>query len=186
MRSLHDPRKATARSGEPNPVPRAALAPLLPGAETLTFIDSGSMQKRVCGYHKQGTGFGHAKIHGKSVLIRDLNALTSVISTPQAAPVISGTRLRGGRTSSARAAAPFAAAAMTTTRGAGCTGTIVVRMDPAFYGAAICHAVRRQGALFSLTARRDPAIRAAITAMPSDGWTPIRYPRAIRHDQLRQ
>ena len=41
----------------------ARLAPLLPGAETLAFIDIDSMQKRR-GHKKQGAKFGHTKIQG--------------------------------------------------------------------------------------------------------------------------
>ena len=48
----------------------ARQAPLLPGAETLAFIDIDSTQKRVCGHAKQGAAFGHTKIPGKSVLVR--------------------------------------------------------------------------------------------------------------------
>ena len=44
----------------------AAGAPLLPGAEVLAFIDMDSMQKRVYGHAKQGAGFGHTKIQGKT------------------------------------------------------------------------------------------------------------------------
>ena len=40
----------------------ARRAPLLPGADTLAFIDIDSMQKRVYGHHKQGARFGHTKI----------------------------------------------------------------------------------------------------------------------------
>lgn len=65
----------------------AGEAPLLPGADVLSFIDVDSMQKRVYGHAKQGAGFGHTKIQGKSVLVRGLNALAAVISTPIAAPV---------------------------------------------------------------------------------------------------
>jgi len=38
------------------------IAPLLPGAETLAFIDIDATQKRVYGYQKQGAAFGHTKI----------------------------------------------------------------------------------------------------------------------------
>ena len=62
----------------------ARQAPLLPGAGTLAFIDIDSMQKRVYGHHKQGAKFGHTKIQGKSLLVRGLNALAAVISTPLA------------------------------------------------------------------------------------------------------
>ena len=83
----------------------AAGTPLLPGAGVLAFIDMDSMQKRVYGHAKQGAGFGHTKIQGKSLTIRGLNALAAVISTPLAAPVIAATRLRGGKANSARGAA---------------------------------------------------------------------------------
>jgi hypothetical protein len=62
----------------------------------------------------------------------------------------------------------------------------VVRMDSAFYNAAVCQAVRRAGAFFSVTARMDPAVRSAIAAIPAGAWTPIRYPRAVWDDQLRR
>jgi hypothetical protein len=78
----------------------ARRAPLLPGARTLAFTDIDSMQKRVHGHARQGAKFGHAKIQGKSLLVRGLNALAAVISTPIAAPVIGATRLRGGNAGS--------------------------------------------------------------------------------------
>jgi hypothetical protein len=40
----------------------ARRAPLLPGRDTLAFIDIDAMQKRVYGHRKQGAGFGHTKI----------------------------------------------------------------------------------------------------------------------------
>jgi Transposase DDE domain group 1 len=162
----------------------ARRAPLLPGAETLAFIDIDSMQKRVYGHHKQGARFGHTKIQGKSLLVRGLNALAATISTPLAAPVIAAARLRGGNAASARGAASLAARALTTARDCGCTGTIVVRLDSAFYNAAVIGAVRRGGARFSVTVPMNASIRAAIAAIPRDAWTPIRYPRAIWDDQL--
>src|SRR6195256_2569166 len=105
----------------------AREAPLLPGAGTLAFIDIDSMQKRVYGHRKQGARFGHTKIAGKSLLVRGLNALAAVISTP------------------------IAAQAIGTARACGCTGQIIVRLDSAFYNAAVIGAIRRGGARFSVT-----------------------------------
>ena len=51
----------------------ARRAPLLPGKDVLAFVDTGSQQKRVFGYHKQGAAFGFTKIGGKSLLVRGLN-----------------------------------------------------------------------------------------------------------------
>jgi DDE family transposase len=161
----------------------AALAPLLPGKETLAFADIDATQKRVYGHKKQGAKFGHTKIQGKKVPVRGLNALAATISTPLAAPVIAATRLRGGNAASARGAASFAAGAIAAARAAGCTGMIVARLDSGFYGAPVINAIRAAGARFSVTARMTPAIRAAIAAIGGDAWTPIRYPRAIWDDQ---
>ena len=157
----------------------AAGTPLLPGAAVLAFIDMDSMQKRVYGHAKQGAGFGHTKIQGKSLTIRGLNALAAVISTPLAAPVIAATRLRGGKANSARGAASLAAEAISAARQAGCTGQIVFRIDSAYYSAKVLGAIRAAGACFSVTVRMDPKIRAAIAAIPAGAWTPITYPRAI-------
>jgi Transposase DDE domain group 1 len=162
----------------------ARQAPLLPGAETLAFIDIDSMQKRVYGHEKQGAKFGHTKIQGKSLLVRGLNALAAVISTPIAAPVIACTRLRGGNAASARGAASMAAQAIGTARDCGCAGTIIVRMDSAFCNAAVLGAVRRGGARFSVTVPMNSSIRAAIAAISEQSWTPIRYPQAVWDDQL--
>jgi hypothetical protein len=162
----------------------ARQAPLLPGAGTLAFIDIDSMQKRVYGYQKQGARFGHTKIQGKSLLVRGLNALAAVISTPLSAPVMAATRLRGGNAASARGAASLAVQAITTAQACGCTGTIIVRMDSAYCNAAVIGAVRRGGARFSVTAPMNASIRAAIAAIGDDAWTAIRYPRAIWDDQL--
>ena len=164
----------------------ATAAPLLPGKDVLAFIDIDSMQRRVYGHAKAGAAFGHTKIQGKSLLVRGLNVLAAVVSTPLGAPVIAATRLRGGSANSARGAASLAAGALTAARQAGCTGKIVVRMDSAYYAAKVIAAIRRNGAFFSVTARMDAKIRAAIAAIGEDAWTPITYPEAIWDEDQRR
>jgi hypothetical protein len=162
----------------------ARRAPLLPGRDILAFLDIDSMQKRVYGHAKQGAAFGPAKVQGKTVLVRGLNALAATIGTPLGAPVIAATRLRGGNAASARGAASFAAEAVRAARATGCTGTLLVRADSAFYSAAFTGAVRAAGAFFSVTVQMNSHARAAIAAIGEDAWTPIRYPRAVWDDQL--
>jgi hypothetical protein len=157
----------------------ATHTPLLPGADVLAFIDIDSTQKRVYGPGKQGAGFGHTKIQGKSVLIRGLNALAAVISTPLAAPVIAATRLRAGTTNSARGAASLIAEAIGVARQAGASGDVMVRGDSAFYSAACVHACLRQHAFFSFTVKIDPKVKAAVATIEEPAWTPIKYPNAI-------
>jgi hypothetical protein len=157
---------------------------LLPGREELAFIDVDSTQHRVYGYQKEGAGFGHAKVQGKSLLLRGLNPLISVISTPLAAPVLGPVRLRGGSTGSARGAAGLAAEAVGTAREAGCTGKIIARFDSAFYNSAVIRTVIRHRAHFSVTAPANSSVRNAIARIPEGAWTPIRYPQAVWDDQL--
>jgi hypothetical protein len=165
----------------------AALAAdprLLPGREELAFIDVDSTQHRVYGYQKEGAAFGHAKVQGKSLLLKGLNPLVSVISTPLAAPVLGPVRLRGGSTGSARGAAGLAAEAVGTARAAGCTGKILARFDSAFYNSAVIRTVRRHGAHFSVTVPMNSSVRAAIGRIPEEKRTPVAYPQAIWDNQL--
>lgn len=161
----------------------AAHTPLLPGADRVAFLDVDSTQKRIYGPAKQGAGFGHTKIQGKSVLVRGLNALAATLSTPLAAPVITGTRLRGGKANSARGAASFVTEQITASRSAGATGDVVVRADSAFYSAAVVHACLDADACFSVTVNMDRKVKAAIAAIHEDAWTAIEYPNAVWDDE---
>lgn len=85
----------------------------------LAFVDIDPQQNRVYVYSKQGAAFGHTKIQGKSLLVRELNALAATIGTPLGAPVIAATRLRGGNAGSACGAASFATEAVPHPRATG-------------------------------------------------------------------
>jgi hypothetical protein len=145
----------------------------------MAHLDIDSTQRRVYGHAKAGAGFGAAKVGGYTVRLRGLNPLLAAVSTPTCAPVLVGTRLRGGTANSARGAESFVAEAITTARAAGVTGLLIARMDSAFYGGAPIAACRRAGVRFSVTARMDQKITKAIAAIPENAWTPIRYPNAI-------
>jgi hypothetical protein len=131
--------------------------------------------RQTYGYTKQGAGRGYSGVKG-------LNALLATISTPLSAPVIATTRLRKGATNSVRGAAKLLADALATAHRCGTGGLVTVRADSAFYSYPIIAAARRAGARFSVTARLTPAVISAITTIPDQGWTPIRYPNAIWDD----
>jgi hypothetical protein len=153
---------------------------LLPGADQRVFLDIDSLLRPVYGHAKQGASYGHTKIAGKQILRKGLSPLATTISTAQAAPVIAGMRLRAGKTGSAKGAGRMVAQAIVTTRAAGCDGEILVRGDSAFGGRAVVGACRRHGARFSLVLTKNPAVARAITSIPDDAWTPVRYPGAVR------
>ena len=155
----------------------ARHAPLVSTAAEVTFVDVDDTVRSTYGYTKQGTGYGYSGVNG-------LNALLATVCTASAAPVIVATRLRKGSANSARGAARLVADALVTTRNCGATGTVVLRADSAFYGREVIAAARRAGARFSITARKDRAVTAAISAIPDDAWTTIRYPNAVFDEQL--
>jgi Transposase DDE domain group 1 len=142
----------------------ATASPLLPGAGQVAYVDVDDTIRETHGYAKQGAGYGYSGVKG-------LNALIATVSTPLAAPVIAATRLRRGSVNSARGAARLVADGLAAARSAGATGLVIVRADSAYYGHDVVAAIGRAGARFSVTARMNPAVTAAIAGIDEDGWT---------------
>jgi hypothetical protein len=157
----------------------AQHAPVLVGAEQMTYVDIDALLRRVYGHHKQGARFGHAKVGGYDVLLRGLSPLVATLSTPLAAPVVAATRLRNGAASSVKGAASLLAEALSTARAAGATGPVVVRADSQFYAGKLVSAARRAGAMVSITVGKSPARQKAIGSIPEDRWQPVHYPEAV-------
>ena len=128
-----------------------------PGA-AVAYLDIDDTVRATFGYAKQGAGYGYTGVKG-------LNALLATLSAPSSAPVIVATRLRKGSANSARGAARLVADAITASRAAGAAGVLVLRADSAYYGADVIAAARRHRAHFSITARKDKAITAAVSAI---------------------
>ena len=158
----------------------AAQTPLLAGADQVTWVDVDDTIRATYGYAKQGAGFGYSGVKG-------LNALIATVSTPLSTPVICATRLRKGSTNSARGASRLVADALKAAKGAGAagpdgTGLIILRADSAFYSYDVIAAARRAMVRFSITARMNPAVTAAIGRIEEADYTPITYPNAVWDD----
>ena len=148
------------------------VAPLLPGADQVAFVDVDDTIKQTYGYAKQGAGYGYNGVKG-------LNALLATVATPLAAPVIVASRLRKGSANSARGASRLVSDAIKTARAAGACGLLIVRADSAYYGYEVIAAARRAKACLSVTARMTSSVKAAISRIPETDWTAIRYPNAL-------
>jgi hypothetical protein len=133
----------------------AARAEVLAGIDEQAFIDIDSLLRPVYGHAKQGASYGHTKIAGKQVLRKGLSPLATTISTQRSAPVISGMRLRAGKTGSGKGAGRMVAQAIVTARAAGATGKILVRGDSAYGNRAVVRACRRGNAEFSLVMTKN-------------------------------
>ena len=126
---------------------------LLAGIDQQAYIDIDSLLRPVFGYQKQGASFGHAKIAGRVLLRKGLSPLATTISTPTAAPVVAGIRLRAGKANSGRGADSMVKEAVGTARAAGASGKILVRGDSAFGVAPVANACLKAGVQFSLVSR---------------------------------
>jgi hypothetical protein len=151
----------------------AELTPLLPGADQLAFLDLDSTHRQVYGYAKQGAAVG--RLPGK----KTLHPLAAILSTPLCAPVVTGCRMRRGKSADVRGAASFLAESLTTARALGATGTLVVRGDSKFYCADVVAAALRHGAEVSLTVPTSPARDKAIARIDDAAWIAIHYPNAF-------
>jgi hypothetical protein len=129
---------------------------LLPGADERAFVDIDSLLRPVYGHAKQGASYGHTKIAGKQILRKGLSPLVTTISTETGAPVIAGARLRAGKTNSGKGAARMIAQAVTTARGAGVSGQILVRGDSAYGNGTVVAGVSPRRGSVLVGADQDP------------------------------
>jgi hypothetical protein len=152
---------------------------VLAGIGEQAYIDIDSLLRPVFGHAKQGASFGHTKIAGKQVLRKGLSPLATTISTPTAAPMVAGIRLRAGKAGSGRGADSMVTEAIKTARAAGAGGKILVRGDSAFGNSAVVGACVKAGVQFSVVLTKNQAVNAAIAAIADDWWTPVHYPGAV-------
>jgi len=152
----------------------AAQAPLIataPATGGRVMVDIDDTIIEVHGYSKQGSGYGYSGVRG-------LNALLATVSTKDTAPVVVAQRLRKGSCGSPRGAARLVADALKTV-GSLSSAKPLLRADSAFYGHAVVGAALRAGADVSLTVRLDKRVKAAISTIPEQDWTPIEYTDAV-------
>jgi hypothetical protein len=148
----------------------ATQAPILAADPVLVDVDDTIVE--VHGYAKQGAGFGYSKVRG-------LNALLATASTAGSAPIVVAQRLRRGSCGSPRGARRLVADALATLSRLAPGQPVLLRADSAFYGSDTVGAAVRAGAQVSVTVRQDPRVKAAITAIGDDAWTPIAYREAV-------
>src|SRR5665811_2316110 len=145
---------------------RAWAAGLGPEPDDSLTIDVDSSIVETYGLAKQGGArFGYTGVRGYHPLVASLADTGELLHT----------RLRGGTAASGRGAATFVAETISRVRSAGARGTLTLRADSGFYAGAVVSACRRAEVAFSVTARKNTAIRKAIDAIPDDAWTPIPY-----------
>ena len=150
----------------------AARVPGLLPAGPVVWLDVDDTIKPVYGRAKQGAEHGYTRIRG-------LNAQVAAVSGPDLAPIIAAARLRRGAAASAHGAVRLVRDAVATLHRAGVQGQVLVRADSAYYQQNVIAAIIKAGCQFSIGARLNTAVRAAIATIDEPAWVPIVYPNAI-------
>jgi hypothetical protein len=150
-----------------------------PGQRVMVDLDDTIIE--VHGYTKQGSGYGYTRVRG-------LNALIATATTTGTAPVVVAQRLRKGACGSPRGAARLVGDALRTTKNitGPCTPRMLLRADSAYFGHPTLSTAIKAGADVSVTTAQTATIKAAITQIPEDAWTPIEYTDAIYDDQTQR
>ena len=128
-------------------------------------IDLDSTIVEVHGRAKQGAAFGYTKVRGYHPQLATCAQTGQVLMS----------RLRGGSAGAARGASSFLTETISRVRNAGATGQLTVRADSAFYSKKVLATATKFDVRFSVTARQDKRVRAAIDAIPDSAWQPIPY-----------
>jgi hypothetical protein len=145
---------------------RAWAAGLGPDLDADLTIDIDSTVVETYGLQKQGGAkFSYLGVRGYHPLVASLANTGELLHA----------RLRGGNAASGRGAATFVAETIARVRDAGARGALTLRADSGFYAGAVVSACRRADVAFSITARKNRSIQAAIDAIPDTAWTPIPY-----------
>jgi hypothetical protein len=156
------------------------LTPLLPEIDKLAFVDVDSKITRVFGPGKDGAAFGYTGVRG-------LNFLGATLSSPISAPVITGTRLRGGNADTRKHATSFVKTNLARARTAGgATGKLLVRMDSGYYVGEILQTVLDENAWFSVTAQQNSSVQAAIASIPDTAWQKITYTTPVYDEDTQE
>ena len=143
---------------------RAWAAGAGPGDGPLT-VDVDSTICEVCGYHKQGAGYGYTRQLGYHPLLATRADTGEVLHA----------RLRKGSATTARGIGRFVDELVARLRRAGASGELTFRMDSGFWSAKLIRRLRAHQARYWITVRQTKTVPAAIAAIPEQAWTQIAY-----------
>jgi hypothetical protein len=155
---------------------RAWAAGAGPGDGPLV-VDLDSTICEVCGYHKQGAGYGYTHRLGYHPLLATRADTGELLHA----------RLRKGAANTARGIARFVDELVARLRRAGASGEPTLRADSGFWSAKLIRRLRGHRVRYSITVRQTKTVRAAIAAIPKrpgPDRLPTRWGRAGRRDPL--
>src|SRR3954454_12082956 len=144
---------------------RAWQAGAGPGAGRLV-IDVDSFVGEVCGYQKQGAGYGYTRVLGYHPL------LATRADTREALHI----RFRKGSANTQKGIKRFCEELIARVTRAGASGVKLLRADSGFWNTKVFERLEKAGWQYSIGVRMIKTVRAAVEAIPEDAWATIDYP----------
>src|SRR3954449_7309187 len=141
---------------------RAWKAGAGPGSGRLV-IDVDSFVGEVCGYKKQGAGYGYTRVFGYHPI------LATRADTREALHI----RLRKGSANTQKAIKRFCEELIARVERAGATGTVLVRADSGFWHTKVFELREQAGWQYSIGVRNNRKVKQAIEAIPEHAWITI-------------
>jgi hypothetical protein len=141
---------------------RAWKAGAGPGDERLV-IDVDSFVGEVCGYLKQGAGYGYTRLLGYHPI------LATRADTREALHI----RLRKGSANTQKGIKRFCEELIARVERAGATGVKLLRADSGFWNTKVFELLEAKGWQYSIGVRNINKVKAAVEAIPEQAWTSI-------------
>jgi len=133
-----------------------------PGDGRLT-VDVDSFIGEVCGYHKQGAGFGYTRKRGYHPIVASRAETGEVLHL----------RLRKGAANTQRGIARFCDELIARVSRAGATGPRLLRADSGFWNTKVFDRLDKAGWHFSIGVRMTPPVRQLVEQIHQDAWVTI-------------
>ena len=147
---------------------RAWKAGAGPGAGRLV-VDVDSFIGEVCGYQKQGTGYGYTKQLGYHPIVASRADTGEVLHV----------RLRHGSANTQRGMLRFTEELMARITRAGATGPKLLRGHSGFWNVKVFRRLEAAGWTYSIGIRMTKPVTARVSQIPEDAWTAIEdYPKS--------
>jgi hypothetical protein len=146
-------------------IERAWKAGAGPGDGRLV-VDVDSFVGEVCGYQKQGAGYGYTKLYGYHPI------LATRADTREALHI----RLRRGSANTQKGIKRFCEELIARVDRAGATGPKLLRADSGFWNTKVFELLEARGWKYSIGVRNIKKIKQAVAAIEEQDWQAIEYP----------
>src|SRR3954467_14992407 len=144
---------------------RAWAAGAGPGDGRLV-VDVDSFVGEVCGYQKQGAGYGCTRVFGYHPI------LATRADTREALHI----RLRKGSANTQKGIKRFCEELIARVERAGAAGPKLLRADSGFWNTKVFELLEARGWQYSIGVRNIRTVKAAVAAIPETAWMSIPYP----------